>query len=142
MNVDGTCLCGQIKFEADIDPKTTTICHCTDCQINSGTAFGYVVGAVDNSFKVLRGELSFYIKIADSGAKRELAFCGKCGTRICARPVKKQSGFFGLRVGTIRQRRGLQSKRQVWENLVWIGSNLSKQTRHLKHSLDEPGKRW
>ena len=122
MNVDGTCLCGQIKFEADIDPKTTTICHCTDCQINSGTAFGYVVGAVNNSFKVLRGELSFYIKIADSGAKRELAFCGKCGTRIYARPVKKQSGFFGLRVGTIRQRRSLQPKRQVWKKscLDWV----------------------
>ena len=122
MNVDGICLCGQIKFEADIDPKTTTICHCTDCQINSGTAFGYVVGAVDNSFKVLRGELSFYIKIADSGAKRELAFCGKCGTRIYARPVKKQSGFFGLRVGTIRQRRSLQPKRQFWKRscLDWV----------------------
>ena len=115
MNVDGTCLCGQIQFEADIDPKTTTIRHCTDCQINSGTAFGYVVGAVNDSFKLFRGELSFYIKIADSGTKRELAFCGKCGTRIYARPVKKQSGFFGLRVGTIRQRRSLEPKRQAWK---------------------------
>ena len=122
MNVDGTCLCGQIQFEADIDPKTTTICHCTDCQINSGTAFGYVVGAVNESFKLLRGELSFYIKIADSGAKRELAFCGKCGTRIFARPLKGQSGFFGLRVGTIRQRRSLQPKRQAWKKscLDWV----------------------
>ena len=115
MNVDGTCLCGQILFEADIDSKTTTICHCTDCQINSGTAFGYVVGAVNDSFKLFRGELSFYIKIADSDAKRGLAFCGKCGTRIYARPVKKQSGFFGLRVGTIRQRRSLEPKRQAWK---------------------------
>ena len=71
MNIDGTCLCGQIQFEADIDPETTTICHCTDCQINSGTAFGYVVGAVNDSFNLLKGELSFYIKLADSGAKRE-----------------------------------------------------------------------
>ena len=50
MNIDGTCLCGQIQFEANVDPETTTICHCTDCQINSGTAFGYVVGAVNDSF--------------------------------------------------------------------------------------------
>ena len=122
MNVDGTCLCGQIQFEADIDPKTTTICHCIDCQINSGTAFVNVVGAVNDSFKLLRGELSFYIKIADSGAKRELAFCGKCGTRIYARPVKEQSGFFGLRVGTIRQRRSLRPKRQAWKKscLDWV----------------------
>ena len=80
MNIDGTCLCGEIQFQANVDPETTTICHCTDCQINSGTAFGYVVGAVNDNFKLLKGELSFYIKLADSGAKRELAFCGKCGT--------------------------------------------------------------
>ena len=71
MNADGKCLCGQIQFEADIDSLTTTICHCTDCQINLGTTFGYVVGAVNNIFKLLKGKLSFYNKIEDSGAKRE-----------------------------------------------------------------------
>ena len=122
MDVDGKCLCGKIQYEAEIDPNTTTICHCTDCQINSGTAFGYVVGAVNNSFKLLNGEMSFYIKSADSGAKRELAFCGNCGTRIYARPADEESSFFGLRVGTIRQRRDLQPKRQVWKRscLDWV----------------------
>ena len=122
MNVNGTCLCGQIQFEADVDPNTTTICHCTDCQINSGTAFGYVVGAVNSSFKLLKGELSFYIKLAESGAKRELAFCGKCGTRVYARPANGEDGFFGLRVGTIIQRRKLRPKRQIWKksSLDWV----------------------
>ena len=84
-------------------------------QINSGTVFGYVVGAVNDSFKLLRGKLSFYTKVADSGAKRELAFCGVCGTRIYARPIDGKSGFFGLRVGAIRQRRILRPKRRAWE---------------------------
>ena len=130
MNVDGKCLCGQIEFKADIDPTTTTICHCTDCQINSGTAFGYVVGAVNDSFKLLTGKLSFYIKSADSGAKRELAFCGVCGTRIYARPIDGKSGFFGLRVGAIRQRRILQPKRQAWKKscLDWVESIETEHT--------------
>ena len=130
MNVDGKCLCGQIQFEAEIDPETTTICHCTDCQINSGTAFGYVVGVVNESFKLLEGEMSFYIKLADSGAERELAFCGKCGTRIYARPVDGKSSFFGLRVGTIRQIRDLQPKRQVWKKscLDWAELIETEQT--------------
>ena len=130
MNIDGTCLCGQIKFEAIIDPETTTICHCIDCQINSGTAFGYVVGAINDSFNLLKGELSFYIKLADSGAKRELAFCGKCGTRIYAKPENGKSGFFGLRVGTIRQRKSLQPKRQAWKksSLDWVECIETDQT--------------
>ena len=115
MNIDGKCLCGQIEFKADIDPTTSTICHCTDCQINSGTAFGYVVGAVNDSSKLTRRKLSFYIKSADSGAKRELAFCGSCGTRIYARPADENPGFFGLRVGTILQKRSLHPKRQAWK---------------------------
>ena len=130
MNIDGTCLCGQIKFEAIIDPETATICHCTDCQINSGTAFGYVVGAINDSFNLLKGELSFYIKLADSGAKRELAFCGKCGTRIYAKPENGKSGFFGLRVGTIRQRMSLHPTRQVWKKscLDWVQRIETDQT--------------
>ena len=130
MNIDGTCLCGQIKFEAIIDPETATICHCTDCQINSGTAFGYVVCAINDSFNLLKGELSFYIKLADSGAKRELAFCGKCGTRIYAKPENGKSGFFGLRVGTIRQRKSLHPTRQVWKKscLDWVQCIETDQT--------------
>ena len=130
MNIDGACLCGQIQFEAIVDPETATICHCTDCQINSGTAFGYVVGAINDSFNLLKGELSFYIKLADSGAKRELAFCGKCGTRIYAKPENGKSGFFGLRVGTIRQRKSLHPTRQVWKKscLDWVQCIETDQT--------------
>ena len=32
MNVEGQCHCGQITFEAEIDPNAVRICHCTDCQ--------------------------------------------------------------------------------------------------------------
>ena len=65
---------GKLSLKRMLTQETTTICHCTDCQINSGTAFGYVVGAINDSFNLLKGELSFYIKLADSGTKRELAF--------------------------------------------------------------------
>ena len=34
---------------ATIDPNVT-ICHCTDCQINSGTAYGVVVGVTNEEF--------------------------------------------------------------------------------------------
>jgi hypothetical protein len=39
MKVDGACHCGVIKIEAEADPETTTICHCTDCQTGTGSAF-------------------------------------------------------------------------------------------------------
>ena len=39
MKVTGRCHCGQISFEAEIDPAQVRICHCTDCQTLTGTAF-------------------------------------------------------------------------------------------------------
>ena len=115
MKVDGGCLCGNIKYVADVDQETATVCHCTDCQVNSGSAFGYVIGVKNNFFDLKKGKLSFFIKIADSGSKRELGFCGNCGTRIFARPLKNETGFFGLRLGTVSQRNQFTPKRQIWK---------------------------
>ena len=39
----GSCHCGRIRYEGDVDPALVTICHCTDCQKLSGT--GYRIGA-------------------------------------------------------------------------------------------------
>jgi hypothetical protein len=40
MKIDGACHCGSITYAAEIDPQTVAICHCTDCQTLSGSAFG------------------------------------------------------------------------------------------------------
>lgn len=39
MKITGGCHCGAIRYEAEVDPATAGICHCTDCQVLSGTAF-------------------------------------------------------------------------------------------------------
>ena len=126
MNIDGHCMCGHITYRAVIDPERVAICHCSDCQINSGAAYGTVAGVVDDQFEVLTGELKTFEKIAESGARRELAFCPECGTRIYAKPADEKSAFFGLRSGTITQRHELTPKYQLWMRsaLPWT-ENLS-----------------
>ena len=71
----GNVYVGKLNLKLRFSLIRKMICHCSHCQINSGTAFGYIVGAVNDSFKLLKGEMSFYLKSADSGAKRELTFC-------------------------------------------------------------------
>ena len=39
MKVDGGCHCGNITYRAEIDPDKVLICHCTDCQTLSGSAY-------------------------------------------------------------------------------------------------------
>jgi len=39
MKIDGACHCGEVKYEAEVDPEKVAICDCTDCQSLSGSAF-------------------------------------------------------------------------------------------------------
>jgi hypothetical protein len=50
MKVTGRCRCGQIGFEAEVDPTQVRICHCTDCQTLTGTAFRTTVPSLPGTF--------------------------------------------------------------------------------------------
>jgi len=114
MRVNGSCHCGRITFEADVEEGTVRVCHCTDCQTLTGSAFRANIQASAASF-VLRGDApTVYIKTADSGTRRAHAFCPTCGTPIYA-SAPEQPATYSLRVGTIAQRRELGSPHvQVW----------------------------
>ncbi|MGB3278906.1 MAG: GFA family protein [Pseudorhodobacter sp.] len=126
MNVSGRCLCGQVTYSAVIDPDRVAICHCLDCQVNSGSAYGVIASVTDGQFCLLSGHLKEYEKTAESGRTRQLSFCPDCGTRIHARTKDDPTAFFGLRVGSVDQRAELRPNVQVWcsSALPWV-SDLS-----------------
>ena len=113
MKVDGGCHCGYIKYEAEIDPEKVSICHCTDCQTGSGSAYRTNVQTGKGTFKLLKGEPKIYIKTAESGNKRAQGFCPECGTPLFSTTVTDRQ-VYGLRVGSIRQRAELRPKTQGW----------------------------
>jgi hypothetical protein len=114
MKIDGSCHCGAITYQAEIDPEGVRLCHCADCQTLSGSAFRVVVSAVDGSFQLLSGQPKLYVKTAESGTKRAQAFCPDCGTQIYATSADDGPKSYGLRVGTIRQRAQLRPSTQYW----------------------------
>ena len=114
MKVEGGCHCGQIKFSAEVDAEHVEICHCSDCQTLSGSAYRTVVPAKEGTFKLLSGELKLYEKTGENGSIRVQSFCPQCGTPIYSSPPNGVSGFFGIRVGAIDQRDQLVPKFQIW----------------------------
>ena len=121
MRIEGGCHCGNITYEADIDPENVGVCHCTDCQNLSGSAFSISVPAAREAFRLRTGQPKIYVKTADSGTKRAQAFCSECGTRIYAAAVTDPPTF-NIRVGTIRQRAELRPRLQHWcrSALPWV----------------------
>ena len=140
MHVDGTCHCGYMTYTAEIDPAKVIICHCTDCQALSSSAFRIVVLAEKGSFRLLSGQPKTYIKTADSGRKRAHHFCPKCGTQMYATPPgDNPEQHYGLRVGTIRQRAQLRPSRQLWcrSAFSWV-NDIASLPRSDNPSLTPP----
>jgi hypothetical protein len=122
MKIDGGCHCGFITFEAEIDPADVGVCHCTDCQSLSGTAFTTYVFAPRAGFRLVSGTPKIYYKTGSSGAKRAQAFCPECGSRIYAAAAVAEPERYNLRLGTIRQRHELRPQVQIWcrSALDWV----------------------
>ncbi len=114
MQVEGECHCGAISYEAQVQPGTVTVCHCNDCQIQSGSAFRANIAAPAAGFRLVKGTPRTYIKTAASGAQRVLAFCEHCGTTLYACAADNPQAY-SLRIGTLRQRHALGTPlRQIW----------------------------
>jgi hypothetical protein len=115
MRIDGACHCGFITIEGEADPERAQICHCTDCQTGTGSAFRVSIPVPGAAFK-MTGQPSLYLKTtADSGKPRLQAFCPKCGSPIYSTtPGDGMQPSYMVRVGILRQRQQLIPRRQNW----------------------------
>jgi hypothetical protein len=57
--INGGCLCGQVRYSAHTEPTFVGVCHCKHCQKQSGTAFSVVV-AIPKSAMSIQGQLKTY----------------------------------------------------------------------------------
>jgi hypothetical protein len=123
MKVTGACQCGDITIEGEVDPETVRICHCADCQKNSGSAFRLNVPISGETFRMV-GTPATYIKTtAESGNPRLQAFCSRCGTSIyTTTPGEGLQTSYMTRVGILDQRDKLSPRRQIWfgSALAWV----------------------
>jgi hypothetical protein len=133
MKIDGGCHCGAITYEAEVDPDKVTVCHCTDCQTLSGSAFRVVV--LTDRFRLLGGEPKIYVKTGESGRKRVQSFCANCGTPIYSADAAAPE-VYSIRLGTVRQRAELPPKVQIWcrSALPWT-MNLGPVTQVAKQNF-------
>jgi len=113
MKIDGACHCGSITYKAEIDPNRVDICHCTDCQTLSGSAYRVTVPVAAEQF-MLSGMPTLYTKTAENGKKRFQAFCPKCGSAIFSSDAMDSPAVYNIRVGTVRQRNQLVPSVQIW----------------------------
>ena len=67
MKVTGGCHCGHITYEAEVDPATVRVCHCTDCQKLTGTAFRAAIPSLPETFVLKSGTPRFTSRLRRAG---------------------------------------------------------------------------
>lgn len=121
MHISGSCFCGLIAYEAELDESGIGICHCRDCQIFSGSAFRTSGIVSQQDFRITKGSPKYFDKTADSGAVRRMAFCGECGTHLCSLPLE-EGGFVSIRVASCHEFEQLKPAAEIYcsSRVPWL----------------------
>jgi hypothetical protein len=102
-----------VRYRATIDPGRVSICHCTDCQMLTGSPFRVTVLTGRDDIEMTGGP-KIYIKTSDNGVQRWQHFCPHCGSQLFASGPAPGDQEWGIRWGSVRQRSELPPARQIW----------------------------
>lgn len=106
----GGCQCGYLRYEVTKRPVGLAVCHCTECQRQSGSAFGLSLGIPEGAFRLTSVTLKTFAVVCDSGRRKTCAFCPECGTRIYHQTVNGMS----LKAGTLDDTSWLRPDAHYW----------------------------
>ena len=81
MEIKGGCLCGAVRYTAEADPTSATVCHCRDCQKFTGSAFAALIRVAKEAMTI-EGTLKTFSSIGGSGNPILRHFCPECGSSI------------------------------------------------------------
>jgi len=106
MTMTGGCLCGKVRYEISAEPVTTLICHCTNCQKQSGAAFSVNIGVPAAAVSV-QGELKTYLDHGDSGRSLSRRFCPECGSAVMSE-IEAAPGLMLIKAGSLDDASGVK----------------------------------
>ncbi len=109
----GGCQCEGIRYEVTGVPQQVVVCHCTDCQRQSGSAFGMTLVVKEENFRLTQGELKTFAAKSDAGRPKLGAFCPECGTRIYHKPQWRK-GTVSVKPGTLDDTSMLKPDIHIW----------------------------
>ena len=112
--ITGRCLCGSVTYSADAEPVVQAVCHCTDCQRQTGNPFSVIVGVPRAAFTVEGSTIATYATTGeDHGEDTERSFCTACGAPVFSiAAVLPELAF--IKAGSLDDASWLEPAVEVW----------------------------
>ncbi len=83
--LQGSCLCGTVRFELTAPPRYAGYCHCTRCQRRTGTAASANAAFDAEHFRLLVGAEAVRGWRPPGGAEK--CYCVQCGAHLFSRSL-------------------------------------------------------
>ncbi|MDH3685135.1 MAG: GFA family protein [Myxococcales bacterium] len=141
----GGCICGDVRYALREDPITLYVCHCTDCQSESGASFTLSMILGEGMLEVVRGEpLEYTLQLPD-GRRKGSSYCGRCMTRLYG--PSKRRGLTLLSPGTLDDTSWLHPAGHIWTRSAQPWIDVPSDTLRFEQQPDEEGslelaRRW
>ena len=108
----GGCQCGQLRYRVTAPPQTLYCCHCTECQVQSSSAFGMSLRVNANNVE-LTGRTGSYFRDEGNPLAVEGVFCPDCGTRVVHRG-RGADTTSSIKAGTLDDKSWLRPVGHIW----------------------------
>jgi len=79
--INGSCLCGKVKFEITGEPSSLSYCHCSRCRKAAGVFSAVLIGNADD-LRVTAGQDQIAKIPPGPEWTLERCFCKQCGTSL------------------------------------------------------------
>ncbi|HWV55673.1 GFA family protein [Pseudorhodoplanes sp.] len=109
----GGCQCGALRYEIRAEPLSVYVCHCTECQRQSGAAFGMSLMVPRPALIYVRGTPRRWKRKADSGRSIESDMCEVCGVRPVNHPSANDK-ISVVKPGTLDDTSWLHPVGHIW----------------------------
>jgi hypothetical protein len=118
---EGGCQCGQARYRITGEAVALFVCHCTECQRQSASAFGMALWLRSFSRVVLVGELGAWVRTTPSGKQLRCEFCRGCGTRMFHQ-MTDQADTMSIKPGTLDTALACDPVAHIWTSSArsWV----------------------
>jgi hypothetical protein len=99
LELEGGCLCGQVRYRATTDGRTVMHCFCRDCQRATGSQSATFVAVPQHQLAV-EGPVGHFTKESDAGRVVNRFFCKACGSQLYS-TVEVMPGVAFVKLGTL-----------------------------------------
>jgi hypothetical protein len=108
----GSCLCGEVRYEIKSRPKALSHCHCSQCRKGHGAAFASYGSVPRADLHLIQGAQHITAYRSSESVLRQ--FCGQCGSSLFwSKSRGEYADWISIALGTLDTSFTLDKQRHI-----------------------------